>query len=91
MAGLAVGPLMNRFGRKWTIFLFQFPGIAGWLLIIFANGLGMMYVGRILTGFCGGSMTLIIPIYVGETCEDKIRGTMSTMLSVFLTLGILFS
>jgi MFS family permease len=41
----------------------------------------------IVLGFCAGAASLIVPIYVGEIAEDKIRGLLCSCFQVMVTLG----
>ena len=92
-SGVFVGVAMGRLGRKYTILVLQLPALVGWIFIAAAQsgGVGLMLVGRILTGFAGGSMTLIVPVYIGEIVQDRVRGTLSACLTLAIVFGILFS
>ncbi|CAG7826503.1 unnamed protein product, partial [Allacma fusca] len=65
--------------------------VGGWLLIGFGHNVTLVLVGRFVTGFCGGSFTLTIPIYVSEIAENSVRGVLSNMLVLVLCVGILFT
>ena len=82
---------MNRFGRKSAMFVFAIPFILGWLLIAFADSIAMLYVGRFVTGLAGSAFTTIVPVYVGEIADKKIRGALSTMMILMLVSGVLFA
>jgi len=43
-----------------------------------------------LTGFCAGAASLVVPIYIGEVAEDRIRGMLSSGFQLMVTMGNLF-
>nr|CAI5845157.1 unnamed protein product [Callosobruchus analis] len=45
-----IGSICDIIGRKWGCITTVVPFTLGWGLIIFANGTGMIYAGRFLTG-----------------------------------------
>jgi MFS family permease len=51
----------------------------------------MLYVGRFVTGFCGGAFTVAVPAYVSEVTEDRIRGVLGTVMILMLCTGIEFT
>lgn len=67
------------------------PFSIGWAMIAFAPNLAVLYVGRFLTGFCGGAFTVAVPAYVAEVSEDRIRGTLAVSFILMLCMGILFT
>jgi len=44
-----------------------------------------------LPGFCGGVWIAVVPVYIAEFAEDGIRGMLSSVMVVGLTIGILFA
>jgi len=48
-------------------------------------------VGRLLTGFATGSLSVIVPLYTSEIAEKEIRGTLGTYFQLQVTAGILFT
>ena len=89
--GLACGTAMDRLGRRTTMVLINLPAMLGWLLITYASNFGMILAGRIFTGFATGCTTVVVPTYVGEICEARIRGTMGAGFQFQVTLGILLT
>lgn len=41
-------------------------------------------------GFCAGAASLVVPIYIGEVAEDRIRGMLSSGFQLMVTMGNLF-
>lgn len=57
IGSLVTGPLMDRLGRKTTCQLSCLPLAAAWVLVCLAQSVGMLYVGRLLSGVGGGKCT----------------------------------
>ncbi|XP_020293941.1 facilitated trehalose transporter Tret1-like isoform X2 [Pseudomyrmex gracilis] len=87
--GVAGGPCIEYFGRKTTILATSIPFIAGWLFITLAQNVPMILVGRVLCGFGVGIASLTLPVYLGETIQTEVRGTLGLMPTVFGNTGIL--
>ena len=58
-----------------------------WLLITFASNLSMVYAGRSIQGFCVGLTTLALPIYLGETIQPHVRGTLGLLPTTIGNIG----
>lgn len=51
---------------------------------------GLIYLGRFLCGFAGGSTCVPLPMYTNEICCDVIRGRSGVLYDMMQVLGILF-
>ncbi|XP_070527100.1 facilitated trehalose transporter Tret1 isoform X2 [Cardiocondyla obscurior] len=89
VGGIAGGPLIEYIGRKKTILATAFPFIAAWLLIAMAGNIPMILTGRALCGFAVGVASLALPVYLGETIQAEVRGTLGLMPTAFGNTGIL--
>ena len=89
-AGPVSGFLMPRYGKKWTMVIISLPIFIGWLFLIFAINVEMLYVGRFLTGF-SGAFSMLAPGYIGEICEVEIRGSLASFMQVMTMMGEKFS
>uniref|UniRef100_U5EUX1 Facilitated trehalose transporter Tret1 n=1 Tax=Corethrella appendiculata TaxID=1370023 RepID=U5EUX1_9DIPT len=87
---LPAGILAEKIGRKWTTMSLALPFIVSWLLIIFANGAGMLYAGRLFSGIATGATCVVAPMYISEIAETSVRGALGAFFQLFLTVGILF-
>lgn len=61
--------------------------VTAWLLIALANSIPMILVGRALCGFAVGVASLALPVYLGETIQAEVRGTLGLMPTVFGNSG----
>ncbi|KAJ8874916.1 hypothetical protein PR048_022806 [Dryococelus australis] len=50
-----------------------------------------MHVGLLFTGFVASGSCIISTLYIVETVDDDIRGTMGSMINLFICMGVLFS
>ncbi|KAI5289647.1 hexose transporter hxt1 [Ascosphaera aggregata] len=90
---LTAAPIADRVGRK--------PSITFWCMILWvgliiqiSSPAGKWYqfmLGRLVTGLGIGSLSLLVPLFQGETAPRHIRGAMVSCYQLFVTLGIFIS
>lgn len=67
IAALPVGVLAQKVGRRPTILILSIPFMMNWLLIIFANGAGMLIAARFFAGLgTGKNVFKQYAVYVGR-------------------------
>lgn len=88
---IPIGILVGIIGRKLTMLSLIIPFTIGWALLIWPNGVAMMYVGRFFVGVAGGAFCVTAPMYTSEIAENEIRGSLGTFFQLMVTVGILFS
>ncbi|XP_044267170.1 facilitated trehalose transporter Tret1-like [Tribolium madens] len=94
--GAIFGPFLfgyaaDKFGRKFTLLALAIPYIISYLTLAFAKIVGLFYFARFLMGLAVGGVFTVFPMYTGEIAEDKNRGTLGSVMNVFITSGLLFS
>ncbi|GAB5366496.1 hypothetical protein AAMO2058_001148400 [Amorphochlora amoebiformis] len=90
MAGaFAGGPIVDSIGRKYSVILSAVPLILGWLWIAIGAGYFGMLAARVATGFGMGLVTISVNVYVTEISPSHLRGALSSMFQLNLTIGIL--
>ncbi|SPP74695.1 facilitated trehalose transporter Tret1 isoform X1 [Drosophila guanche] len=87
--GIAGGPFIEYLGRRNTILATAIPFIVSSLLIACAVNVAMVLAGRFLAGFCVGIASLSLPVYLGETVQPEVRGTLGLLPTAFGNIGIL--
>nr|WEY18729.1 trehalose transporter 1 [Bactericera cockerelli] len=87
--GMAGGPLIESLGRRTTILSTGLPFVLSFLLIALANGVPMILAGRCIAGFCVGIASLALPVYLGETVQPEVRGTLGLLPTFLGNIGIL--
>ncbi|KAK9504944.1 hypothetical protein O3M35_009110 [Rhynocoris fuscipes] len=83
------GYLMDLIGRKKTLIMTQLPTLAGWLLIGSATTVPMVYAGRLLVGLGSGMVGAPARVYTAEATQPHLRGMLSAVASVGVSLGVL--
>jgi MFS family permease len=68
------GSTMDRVGRKVTVQLGAVIALAGGVLQAAAPNLASILVGRILSGWAVGLMSMSIPVYQSECAHPEVRG-----------------
>ena len=89
LACIPMGLVMNTLGRKITMLALVIPFTLGWVLLICAKHVIMLYIGRFILGICCGGFCVTSPMYVAEIASKEIRGTLGSFFQLFLTIGIL--
>lgn len=82
---------LKRFGRKKALLVGALPLLLGWILVGISKSLSVIYVSRVLCGFSYGLSYSVLPMYLAEIASDKIRGSITIILTVMAKCGILFS
>lgn len=79
------------FGRKKTLLVGAVPLLVGWILVGVSKSISLIYVSRVLCGFSYGLSYSVLPMYLAEISSDKIRGSITIILTVMAKCGILYS
>lgn len=89
--GLITGKICDVIGRKSTLILLIIPFGLGWILILWANNLTMLYFGRCITGIAAGACSIAAPLYINEIAQKEIRGALGSYFQLMVTVGILYA
>lgn len=54
----------------------------------FANEVYMIYISRLLSGIAGAGCFFVVPVYVAEIADRRIRGALCSSFSVICNIGI---
>ncbi|KAH8802770.1 sugar porter family MFS transporter [Xylogone sp. PMI_703] len=90
MGALIGGPVADRIGRKWSISAWCVMLHIG-LIVQMTATQGKWYqivVGRWIAGLGVGALSLLVPLYQGESAPRHIRGALISTYQLFITLGI---
>ena len=80
---------MEALGRKLAIMSTAIPFMAASLLVTFAQNVYTIYVGRAITGFCIGIISLSLPVYLAETIHPEVRGTLGLLPTSLGNAGVM--
>ncbi|NXL35076.1 GTR6 protein, partial [Glaucidium brasilianum] len=87
--GLSAMLLNDRLGRKLSIMFSALPSVVGYVLMASAQGIGMLLLGRVLTGYAGGVTSASIPVYISEISHPGVRGMLGACPQMMAVLGSL--
>ena len=82
------GPLADRFGRKTMTIAAAAVFIVGALGSAFAPNVELLIAARVILGFAVCSSTIFVPLYIAELAPTEIRGTLTSLFQLAITLGI---
>ncbi|CAK1539933.1 unnamed protein product [Leptosia nina] len=89
LGGIIGGPLVDYIGRRRTLIITAIPFFVGWMMIAAANIVHLVLAGRIIGGLCVGIGSLAFPVYLGETIQPEVRGTLGLFPTAIGNIGIL--
>lgn len=85
------GLIMDKYGRKLTIVVGGLICTVGAVLQTASYHLAMMLVGRILTGFAVGLLSMSVPVYQSECAHPKVRGLIVGLAQQMIGVGFIVS
>lgn len=69
--------------------MFFYFYLLAFILIAMAVNVQMVMAGRAIAGFCVGVASLGLPVYLGETVQPQVRGTLGLLPTTLGNSGIL--
>lgn len=79
---------MERIGRKISICITAIPQAIAWFLIFYVPDLNVLIFSRFLSGLAGGGIFVIVPVYIAEISEDRVRGLLGSTLVFCCNMGL---
>ncbi|KAM3610385.1 uncharacterized protein V6R79_003169 [Siganus canaliculatus] len=86
LGGLLGGWMVEKIGRKLSLMFCSLPFVFGFTVIIAAQNVLMLYLGRVLTGIASGITSLL---YISEMAHERVRGTLGSCVQLMVVLGIM--
>uniref|UniRef100_A0A1B6M7A0 Major facilitator superfamily (MFS) profile domain-containing protein n=1 Tax=Graphocephala atropunctata TaxID=36148 RepID=A0A1B6M7A0_9HEMI len=83
------GMIMDRIGRKRANLLLAFLPLVSWSLISFTSSVVCLYIARLIAGMWAGANSTIMPIYIGEIADPKLRSSLMTFNHLMRNFGVL--
>nr|XP_018906908.1 PREDICTED: facilitated trehalose transporter Tret1-like [Bemisia tabaci] len=90
LSTLPLGSLMNTLGRKTTMLVLCVSPIVSWVLVYFARTSFVFIVARSIGGLWLGGCQTLLPIYIAEIAEPRVRGIAGSFIMVNAFAGIIF-
>lgn len=91
LAALPAGYLADKIGRRKCLLIFLLNFVISHLLIVFARSVEYIYIARFIGGLGAGAMQVLCVVYASEISSIEIRGSLTSLPSVFLWSGILIT
>uniref|UniRef100_A0A6P7GZI4 Facilitated trehalose transporter Tret1-2 homolog n=1 Tax=Diabrotica virgifera virgifera TaxID=50390 RepID=A0A6P7GZI4_DIAVI len=85
------GFLADQIGRKKTLIISGIPFVVCYYLLAFSRHVVVYYIARFFLGIALGGVYTVIPMYAGEIADNSNRGTLGSMMNVYLCFGLFFS
>ena len=85
------GLTMDRFGRKKTVQIGALIAAVGGILQCASVNLAMLLVGRIVSGWAIGLMSMSIPVYQAECAHPRMRGLIVGLTQQMIGIGFIVS
>lgn len=89
VGGLLGGWMVEKIGRKLSLMFCSLPFVFGFTIMIAAQNVWMLYLGRVLTGLASGVTSLVVPLYISEMAHERVRGTLGSCVQLMVVLGIM--
>lgn len=91
IGALSGGFTMDRLGRRKSIQIGAFVCVVGAILQAASVHLAMILVGRIITGWAVGIMSMAVPVYQSECSHPKYRGFIVGLAQQMIGVGYIVS
>lgn len=88
---IPTGFICDLIGRRTVLLLLIIPYSIGWSLLIWANSIEMLYIGRFINGLAVGACCVASPLYTSEIAQKDIRGALGSYFQLMVTIGILYA
>ncbi|XP_060846869.1 facilitated trehalose transporter Tret1-like [Rhopalosiphum padi] len=85
---LILGILIDKIGRKKALQISYIPIITSWLVLVYADSLKWIIIGRIILGISFGSGTAVF-LYVSEVSPPEYRPLYLSLVTVFVGMGMM--
>ncbi|GAB0098155.1 hypothetical protein DMENIID0001_138620 [Sergentomyia squamirostris] len=89
MGAIVAGWLANTVGRRISLLILVIPQLIGFILIVTARNVTVLYISRIFSGFSGGSVCVVYPIFTSEIADKSLRGVLGNFLGFGFNFGCL--
>src|SRR5215213_5439994 len=85
----SAGPLSDKLGRRNLILIAGVLFAIGALGAALAPNVGVLVFFRVILGLAVGAAALTVPLYLSEIAPTQIRGAISSLNQLMITVGIL--
>ncbi|CAI5708772.1 hypothetical protein KXD40_004853 [Peronospora effusa] len=89
IGSLTAGQMSSALGRKKALLVDSFLFIIAGVIMAFSVNIYALIFGRFLVGFASGTVSVVVPLYLGELAPPNLRGALGTGYQLFMVIGIL--
>ncbi|MCF2570693.1 sugar porter family MFS transporter [Brevibacterium sp. UCMA 11754] len=87
VGAVTCGKICDMIGRRRTIIFLALLFFLGTMFVVFAPGVTVLVIGRILLGLAVGGASIVVPVYLSELAPHEIRGSISGRNEVAIVSG----
>ena len=91
LGALSAGPTTAKYGRLRTMILSACFAVVGPIFEAAAPNIGVLAVGRLISGAGAGAATVVVPIYISEISPPDKRGLFGAFTQILTNCGILIT
>ncbi|XP_062551192.1 facilitated trehalose transporter Tret1-like [Armigeres subalbatus] len=92
MSGTLLYALIHTyFGKKTGLLMLAIPHLILWSLLWMGDNVYYVYIARYLGGLTGGGIFVIVPLYVADIVDRRIRGSLGSLTMLHINFGLLAS
>jgi len=88
-AGPVWGYVSDRIGRKMVLIISQIGATIGWMMLAFANSLGLVFFARVVEGISGGNIS-VTQAYIADLVEPRQRARAFAYVGAAFSSGMVF-
>ncbi|KAJ6651201.1 hypothetical protein lerEdw1_021201 [Lerista edwardsae] len=91
---LLIAPLADTFGRKGILLVNDIITVISTILLAGSKSVrahGLFALARFVSGMCSGIFSCAVPLYLGEVAPTNLRGSLSILPMMFVSVGVLMS
>ncbi|KAJ6649968.1 Facilitated trehalose transporter Tret1, partial [Pseudolycoriella hygida] len=81
--------LLNFMGRKTSLMVMALPNLIFWFAALLSTSYTELVIGRFIGGLSGGGILVVMPLFIAEIANKKIRGFLGTMGPLSIAIGTL--
>lgn len=82
------GQLMDHLGRRQACVVLATLSLLSWQLVWSTHSVPWLYVSRFVAGLWAGAVSTIVPAYIGEIAEPRLRSSLTVFSHLMRNFGV---
>lgn len=91
LGAVSMAPLADKLGRRKMIMIAAIIFALGSLGCAFSTNTNLLIIARFILGISVGAASALVPMYMGEISPPEVRGKISGLNQLMITVGMLIS